>query len=75
MTVADIRRGRVLRECDSSGEDVSVNAVIIPRYWGTIPSEGSRKEVREFGHLQFMNTFQYWSSPSVLFKEVILDCQ
>ena len=25
---------KILRECGSSGEDVSVNAVIIPRNWG-----------------------------------------
>ena len=28
----------VLRDCGSSGDDVSVNVVIIPRNWGTIPS-------------------------------------
>ena len=28
-----------MRECGSSREDVLVNAVIIPRNWGAIPSE------------------------------------
>ena len=32
----------IMREYSSSGEDVSVNAVIIPRNWGAIPSEGGR---------------------------------
>ena len=34
----------VMRECGSSGEDVSVNAVIIPRNWWAIPSEGRSPE-------------------------------
>ena len=34
----------VLREYGSSGEDVSVNAVIIPKNWWAIPSEGQSPE-------------------------------
>ena len=34
----------VLRECGSSGEDVLVNAVIIPRNVGTISSDGRSPE-------------------------------
>ena len=33
-----------LREYGSSGEDVSVNAVIIPKNWWAIPSEGRSPE-------------------------------
>ena len=36
----------VLRECGSSWEDVLVNAVIIPRNLGAIPSQGQSPEVR-----------------------------
>ena len=34
----------VMREYGSSGEDVSVNAVIIPKNWWAIPSEGRSPE-------------------------------
>ena len=34
----------LLRECGSSGEDVSVNAVTIPRNWGKISSDGRNPE-------------------------------
>ena len=38
------KQEHVLREYGSSGEDVSVNAVIIPRNWWAIPSEGQSPE-------------------------------
>ena len=39
---------RVLREYGSSGEDVSVNAVIIPKNWVAIPSEEQSPEEEYF---------------------------
>ena len=39
LTTAWQMLDKCLRECNSSGEDVLVNAVIILRNWGTIPSD------------------------------------
>ena len=49
--------GLVLREYGSSGEDVSVNAVIIPRNWWAIPSEGRTNQEIHSGHFCTVEIF------------------
>ena len=53
-----------LREYGSSGEDVPVNAVINPRNWWAIPSEGRRPP-------QNTNTITYWCFWGVFSNKIL----
>ena len=59
----------ILREYGSSGEDVSVNAVIIPKNWWAIPSEGRSPEEGYCSQFWGMMTaFTDTSDPELLYS-------